>query len=116
MIFIKVGIIFCMLSVIIGAFGAHSLKDIISDKKDIFQTGVQYQIFHGFALIITGILHKILNINLNMAGYFFISGIIIFSGTLFLISIYKYSFLGAITPIGGVLFIIGWIFLFYKIM
>ena len=116
MIFIKIGIIFCMLSVIIGAFGAHSLKNIISDKKDIFQTGVQYQIFHGLALIITGILHKVLNIDLSIAGYLFIFGIIIFSGSLYIISIYKYSFLGMITQIGGLLFIMGWIFLFYKII
>ena len=50
MLFIKLGIIFCMLSVIIGAFGAHSLESTIGDKMETFKTGVQYQIFHGLAL------------------------------------------------------------------
>ena len=50
MIFIKIGIIFCMLSVIIGAFGAHSLSDIIADKTETFRTGVQYQIFHDWEM------------------------------------------------------------------
>ena len=52
MFLIQVGIIFCALSVIIGAFGAHSLENIIADKFDTFKTGVQYQIFHGLALIL----------------------------------------------------------------
>jgi uncharacterized membrane protein YgdD (TMEM256/DUF423 family) len=115
MFLIQVGIIFCALSVIIGAFGAHSLENIIADKIDIFKTGVQYQIFHGLALILTGILSKVLEINLNISGYLFIIGIILFSGTLYLISIYKYSFLGMITPIGGLFFIIGWFILIFKI-
>ena len=58
MFFIQIGIIFCMLTVIIGAFGAHSLESTIGDKMDTFKTGIQYQIFHGIALIITGILSK----------------------------------------------------------
>jgi uncharacterized membrane protein YgdD (TMEM256/DUF423 family) len=115
MFLIQVGIIFCALSVIIGAFGAHSLENIIADKIDIFKTGVQYQIFHGLALILTGILSKVLEINLNISGYLFIIGIILFSGTLYLISIYKYSFLGIITPIGGLSFVIGWFILIFKI-
>ena len=56
MLLIQLGIIFCALSVIIGAFGAHSLESTIADKMDIFKTGVQYQIFHSLALILTGIL------------------------------------------------------------
>ena len=115
MLLIQVGIIFCALSVIIGAFGAHSLENIIADKIDIFKTGVQYQIFHGLALILTGILSKVLEIDLNISGYLFIIGIILFSGTLYLISIYKYSFLGMIAPIGGLSFIIGWFILIFKI-
>ena len=115
MIFIKIGIIFCGLSVIIGAFGAHSLEKIIGDKMDTFKTGVQYQMFHGLALIITGILSKILEIDLSIAGYLFTAGIILFSGSLYLIAVYKYSFLGMVAPIGGLSFIVGWVILFYKI-
>jgi uncharacterized membrane protein YgdD (TMEM256/DUF423 family) len=115
MLFIKIGIIFSMLSVIIGAFGAHSLSNIIGDKMDTFKTGIQYQIFHSLSLIITGILSKVFEVDLSGAAYFFIVGIILFSGSLYLISIYKYSFLGMVAPIGGLSFIIGWAFLLYKI-
>ena len=75
MLFIKLGIIFCMLSVIIGAFGAHSLESTIGDKMETFKTGVQYQIFHGLALIVTGLLSIVLKIDLSIAGYLFIVGI-----------------------------------------
>ena len=115
MLFIKLGIIFCMLSVIIGAFGAHSLESTIGDKMETFKTGVQYQIFHGLALIVTGLLSIVLKIDLSIAGYLFIVGICLFSGTLYLISIYKYSFLGMVAPIGGQSFIIACSILFYKI-
>ena len=115
MLFIKLGIIFCMLSVIIGAFGAHSLESTIGDKMETFKTGVQYQIFHGLALIFTGLLSIVLKIDLSIAGYLFIVGICLFSGALYLISIYKYSFLGMVAPIGGLSFIIAWSILFYKI-
>ena len=115
MLFIKLGIIFCMLSVIIGAFGAHSLESTIGDKMETFKTGVQYQIFHGLALIVTGLLSIVLKIDLSIAGYLFIVGICLFSGTLYLISIYKYSFLGMVAPIGGLSFIAAWSVLLYKI-
>jgi len=115
MLLIQIGIIFCALSIIIGAFGAHSLESTIADKMNTFKTGVQYQIFHGLALILTGILSKIFEVDLNIPGYLFIIGIILFSGTLYLISVYKYSFLGMIAPIGGLSFILGWVILIFKI-
>ena len=115
MLFIKLGIFFCMLSVIIGAFGAHSLESTISDKMDTFKTGVQYQIFHGTALIIVGILSIVLKVDLNIVGYLFIAGIFLFSFILYLIAIYKYSFLGMVAPIGGLSFIMAWALLLYKI-
>ena len=115
MFFIQIGIIFCMLTVIIGAFGAHSLESTIGDKMDTFKTGIQYKLFHSLGLIIIGILSKVFEVDLSVSGYFFISGIILFSGSLYLISIYKYSFLGMVAPIGGLCFIIGWAFLVYKI-
>ena len=114
MLIINLGIIFCVLSVIVGAFGAHSLSDIIGDKMDAFKTGVQYHMFHGLSLILTGVLSKVFEINLDISGYFFAAGIVFFSGSLYLLSICKYSFLGVITPIGGLCFILGWVFLIYK--
>ena len=115
MLIIKTGIIFCMLSVIIGALGAHSLENMIGDKIDTFKTGVQYHMFHGLGLILSGILSKVFDIDISGVGYLFIAGIILFSGSLYLISIYKLP-LGMIAPIGGLSFILGWIILFYKLM
>ena len=91
------------------------LKELIADKINIFKTGIQYHMFHALALIITGLLSDKLKKNLNSIYYLFISGIIFFSGSLYLISIFKYSFLGILTPIGGLFFIGGWIMLLYKI-
>ena len=65
MLFVKIGIIFCMLSVVIGALGAHSLESMIGDKMDIFKTGIQYHMFHGLGLILIGILSKMLDLNLD---------------------------------------------------
>ena len=104
-----------MLSVIIGAFGAHSLDSLIGNKIETFKTGVQYQMFHGLGLIFVGVLSKTFDLDVSIAGYLFIVGIILFSGALYLIAIWKYSFLGMVAPIGGLSFIIGWAFLLYKI-
>ena len=115
LLIIKTGVIFSLLSVIIGAFGAHLLENIIGEKMDVFKTAVKYQMFHSLAIIIVGILAKLFNIDLILTYYLFFSAIILFSGSLYLISIVKYSFLGLITPIGGTLFILGWITLLYKL-
>ena len=116
MLFIKIGIFFCMFSVIIGAFGAHALKDMIDNKMDTFDTGVQYQFFHGLALMLTGILSiNLPDVDLSIVGYLFIIGIILFSISLYLIAICKYSVLGMVTPLGGLSFIAAWAILLYKI-
>ncbi|MFL2568186.1 MAG: DUF423 domain-containing protein [Flavobacteriales bacterium] len=112
---IKLGIVFSILSIAIGAFGAHALTNIIADKIGVFKTAVQYQIFHALGLILIGIISKIFSVDLNIVAYLIISGIILFSGSLYIISIYKISLLGMITPIGGALFIIGWSVLLFKI-
>ena len=115
MLFVKIGILCCALSVVIGAFGAHSLENTIADKMETFKTGVQYQIFHGLGLILIGILSKILGLDLSMSGYLMIAGIVLFSGSLYLISIFKYSFMGMIAPLGGLSFIISWFILLLRI-
>jgi len=101
-----------------GAEGmsASKLKAAAAEGDfETFKTGVQYQIFHGLGLILIGILSKVLEVDLSMSGYFIIAGVLFFSGSLFLISIFKLSFMGAIAPIGGLSFILGWITLFLKI-
>ena len=118
--FIRIAAVFGFLSVALGAFAAHYLKEHISDYAvNIFETGVRYQFYHVFALFSAGILYKEFpNRFIRWAGIFFIVGIILFSGTLYCLTYIKgavmpgYKWIGAITPIGGLLFILGWIFLF----
>lgn len=110
-LFIIVGSISGMLSVMIGAFGAHALQSTLeaNQRLETFETAVKYQFYHSLALIILGLLmlhvqHK----GFNIAGYGFIIGIIIFSGSLYTLSLTGFTKLGAITPLGGLAFIIGW--------
>ncbi len=118
--FIKSAAVLGLLSVALGAFAAHALKEKISDYAvNIFETGVRYQFYHVFALIAVGIIYKdFSNRFLKWSGIFFIIGIILFSGSLYMLTYIKgavlpgYSWVGAITPIGGLAFILGWIFLF----
>ena len=102
------------LSVMIGAFGAHALKALLeaNQRSETFETAVKYQFYHSLALVLTGILaQKTESPHLNMAAYSFVAGILIFSGSLYILSLTGIRWLGAITPIGGVAFIAGWIFL-----
>ena len=104
------------LSVALGAFGAHTLKDYLTPQSlATFETGVRYQFYHVFALALTGLLFASYpNKKIKLAGNLFISGIILFSGSLYLLAILgteNFKWIGAITPMGGVFFIAGWIFL-----
>ncbi|EUJ47156.1 DUF423 domain-containing protein [Paenilisteria rocourtiae] len=105
-----IGAIFAGLAVGIGAFGAHALKEILGSYHTTFETGVQYQMFHATAILIVGLLLGKINSGLlRTAGYLFGTGIILFSGSLYVLSITKITILGAVTPLGGVAFITGWI-------
>lgn len=118
--FIKVAAILGALSVALGAFAAHSLKQHISDDAvNIFETGVRYQFYHVFALLAVAIFYKDLNKKfISWSGLLFIIGIILFSGSLYILTYIKgvvvpgYNWVGAFTPVGGLCFILGWIFLF----
>lgn len=114
--FIIAGAFNAMLAVILGAFGAHALKEKLTEKYlAIWETAVQYQMFHAIGLIIIGILMSSSLLGpisqLNWAGWLLLAGIIIFSGSLYILSLSGIGILGAITPIGGVAFIVGWIML-----
>ena len=118
--FIKTAAILGFLSVILGAFAAHALKELLSDYAvNIFETGVRYQFYHVFALLAAGILYKEFpNKFIKWSGIFFIAGIILFSSSLYFLTYVKgtvmpgYKWIGPITPIGGLFFILGWLFLF----
>ena len=110
--------IFGGLAVALGAFGAHGLERVTSDEKILksFQTGVQYQMYHALALMVVSILYDKLSISwMKWAGMFFIIGIFLFSGSLYLLTFLKIqgsnaiSMVGPITPLGGVTFIAGWL-------
>lgn len=103
----------------LGAFAAHGLKQILAaDNLQIFETAVRYQFYHVFALLAAGILYKdFKNKFIKWAGSLFIIGIILFSGSLYLLCYVKnqslpLTWLGAITPFGGAAFIAGWFCLF----
>ena len=99
------------ISVILGAFASHALKDRLSERAlAIWETGTKHQMYHALALIAIALLiDRFPNSRLLMvAGYAFISGVVIFSGSLYALSLSGIKWLGAITPLGGVAFIIGW--------
>lgn len=99
-------------AVAIGAFGAHSLNDIIraNDRLDVFSTASKYHFYHSFALLLLGLLANHINKNyLLLAKWGFTIGIIIFSGSLYILAITNIGWLGAITPIGGVCFLLAWL-------
>jgi uncharacterized membrane protein YgdD (TMEM256/DUF423 family) len=105
--------LFALTSIALGAFGAHALKKILSPEVlEVFQTAVKYQMFQVCGFISVGFLRKFSTDSLiNKAGYLFLYGTLIFSGSLYLLCFTGIKWLGAITPIGGVCLIIGWIML-----
>lgn len=122
--FIKTAAIFGALSVVLGAFAAHTLKQRLQDNElSIFETAVRYQFYHVFGLMAAGILYReFANKFIKWAGISFIAGITFFSGSLYFLTYIKatsitgLNWIGAVTPFGGLLFILGWIFLFTGIM
>ena len=121
--FLSIGSALAGLGVILGAFAAHKLKEIVPDYVGTFQTGVQYQMYHAFALLITGILfEKYSSKTFEWAGISFLIGIILFSGSLYLLTALKATDtvglkgIGIITPIGGMFFIIGWVLFVISIL
>lgn len=113
-IFLFLGGLNGFLSVALGAFGAHILEGKLSDHYlSTWQTGVQYQMFHAVALLAIGILISRFPDSslLSWSGWLFLVGIVLFSGSLYILSISGIKVLGAITPLGGVSFLAGWILL-----
>jgi uncharacterized membrane protein YgdD (TMEM256/DUF423 family) len=111
--------LFGAFSVIIGAFGAHAFKNILeaSNRADTFETAVKYQFYHTLALLAIGILmYKMDHKSLDYASISLIAGIIVFSGSLYILCFTGITKWGAVTPFGGLLLIIGWILLFISIL
>lgn len=114
--------IFGIIAVILGAFGAHGLKSQISvSDLDNWKTGVNYQFYHIFALLYLSTISRFRDGFINLAYYAFTGGIIFFSGSLYLLATRSITglgtgILGPITPIGGLMFILGWIFLLLAVI
>ncbi|WP_346238750.1 DUF423 domain-containing protein [Niabella insulamsoli] len=121
--YLAAGTILSGLGVILGAFGAHRLKEIAPDSVPTFQTGVQYQMYHAFALILVGILFEKIPVRaMHWAGISFLIGILLFSGSLYALTALKSTGkvglggIGIITPIGGLFFIMGWVALLLAVL
>ncbi|WML50456.1 DUF423 domain-containing protein [Neobacillus sp. PS3-34] len=111
-LFIIIGAINAFLAVALGAFGAHGLADKLEPKYlDIWKTGVTYQMFHATGILVVAILlGKMPTSSLfSWSGWLMLIGIILFSGSLYVLSLTKIGILGAITPLGGVAFLAAWI-------
>lgn len=116
--FLRAGSIFAGAAVILGAFGAHTLEEFLTvEQLETFDTGVRYHFYHSFAILLVALLlHYGKKSRLSIAGWLFSLGIVLFSGSLYLLAIQEalgisLSWLGPITPLGGTLFILGWGFL-----
>jgi uncharacterized membrane protein YgdD (TMEM256/DUF423 family) len=112
--FLMLGSLNAFLSVALGAFGAHALKSKLSaDMLNVYQTGVQYHMIHSLGLILIALLaDKFGNSSLvNISGWALFIGIVLFSGSLYALSLSGIKVLGAITPLGGVSFLLGWLLL-----
>lgn len=111
-VFIVIGAINAFLAVAFGAFGAHGLANKLEPKYlEIWKTGVTYQMFHATGILVAGILlGKVAASSLfTWSGWLMLIGIILFSGSLYLLSLTKIGILGAITPLGGVSFLAAWV-------
>lgn len=108
--FLALGAGAAALSVATGAFGAHALQGKLSEHYlDVWQKAIQYEMYHSLGLIGIGILSGTTKMKLKAAGWMMFGGIVIFSGSLYVLSLTQIKPLGAITPIGGVLFIASWV-------
>ncbi|MDX1543788.1 MAG: DUF423 domain-containing protein [Christiangramia sp.] len=115
--FLITGSLFGLLAVILGAFAAHGLKDIISENSlDSFETGVRFQMYHALLLLIIGGFGKSWNIKLNWIFYLLCFGTILFSGSIYLLATnaltsFDFTKIALLTPVGGTLLIIAWFIL-----
>ncbi len=107
------------LAVMLGAFGAHALKTRLSEHlMAVYQTGVQYHFYHALGLLLVGLIAFHLPVSnwLKLSGWLMFAGIILFSGSLYMLALTNVRWLGAITPFGGMAFILAWFFLAFAVV
>jgi uncharacterized membrane protein YgdD (TMEM256/DUF423 family) len=115
--FFVAGAAMAFLAVALGAFGAHALKDRLTpDMLAIFEVGVRYHMYHALGLMAVGwAASRWPESNINAAGWSFIAGIVVFSGSLYFLTLTGARWLGAITPLGGLAFLAGWAILVWSL-
>lgn len=116
---IIMGMVFMALGVVLGAFGAHGLKEKIAPNLlAAYQTGVEYHFYHALGLMLIGVVafHFPAASGLNTGSWILVAGIVLFSGSLYVMALTGIRWLGAITPIGGVAFIVGWLWLAWSLI
>jgi uncharacterized membrane protein YgdD (TMEM256/DUF423 family) len=108
--FLLLGAVAAFLAVTLGAFGAHGLRGRLSpEMMAVFQTGVQYHMYHALAiLLVSAMMGRLGGWLIQTAGWAFVAGIVLFSGSLYALALSGVTILGAVTPLGGVAFLIGW--------
>lgn len=115
------GLILLVTGIVLGAFGAHALKDLLSPEKlNSFEVGVRYQIYHGLGLLLVGLNADKFRFNLRWTYRFLLTGVILFSASIYLLSCadvlgVSFKLLGPVTPIGGLLMITGWLTLIIRL-
>lgn len=113
-LFLIIGSVAMALAVGLGAFGAHGLRNVLTEEMlNVFETGIRYHFYHAIGLLIVGFIAHYLpdSVLLQWSGWLMVTGILIFSGSLYLLSTTDLRWLGAITPIGGLCFMASWILL-----
>ncbi|MAW75195.1 MAG: hypothetical protein CMG09_04635 [Candidatus Marinimicrobia bacterium] len=115
---ILLGTFLAFMTVVLGAFGAHALKEQLSAYgQSVYDKAIFYQMFHSLAILFVSILqYSISDLDLSICIWLFFLGIILFSGSLYILALTNIKWLGAITPIGGMLFIVSWLIIFYKVL
>ncbi len=116
-LFFLMGSISALMAVVLGAFGAHGLKGrLTTEMLNAFEVGVRYQMYHALALLAAAwALSRWPRAEVTAAGWLFLAGTIIFSGSLYLLSLTGVRWIGVITPIGGVAFLFGWLSLVWGV-
>lgn len=117
-LFLALGALAAGIGVALGAFGAHGLESRVTPERlQTFETGVRYHMYHALALLVVGwAAAQFPGWPLQAAGYLFLAGLVLFSGSLYLLVLTDTPWLGAVTPLGGVAFIVGWALLAWGVL
>lgn len=116
-VFLAIGCVSAAVAVVLGAFAAHGLRArLVPDMLSTFEIGVRYQMYHALALLVVGILvPRVSSPTLALAGWLFVAGTLVFSGSLYALAVTGQRWLGAVTPLGGAALIAGWLVLAWAV-